>query len=330
MLKLTALERPLPEYFVYYDEWSGEIKDITNKVKESADPYLKTEDKIASDLMLGHINPKKYIVADLADGTFIVKKTEVLRIKETEDELTKIPLVSHSVDSDINVILYLNNWKMEVNINQDTMYRLTGKRFNKKFGKEDNINGSVLNLYIIKRNNPNYLIKMITIDPIDLMNEGFKLFDLSDLQTKISLNEVDILTRRVFKNYGLKVKKNYVTVDYHTRKSQKRIHTTINEASKDFATFSISQSTEGWIIKSNFDDPTEQKIYRDLTIYLTEDNPNVLLDKIKIPFNKIGWQKEFIVKTFVDPTTCKLLMDEAGKKITFKVEGLEYVKPGKY
>ena len=33
MLISVAGEKPLPKYYVYYDEWSGEIINIANKYK---------------------------------------------------------------------------------------------------------------------------------------------------------------------------------------------------------------------------------------------------------------------------------------------------------
>lgn len=322
-------DRPTPKYHVYYDEWTGEVKNVTSKFKKSEYPNFVTDDNTAAEIMMGTINPKNFLVLDTPSGTHIVHRDSALKIKKAEDELSKVKVVPVTVDSDINIIFYLDSWKLEVNINQDTLYKLTGKRFNKKFSKSDNTQNTELDLYLIKHNNPLILVDTIKIDPIELINNGFMIFDMSHLITKIGLGDIDVLTRRIFKSYGLKIKQNYVTTDYHTRKSHKRVHADILDTTM-WSTFTISPSTGGWIIKSNFDDPHEQKIYRDLTIFLTGNNPNELKDKIKIPYEKIGQKQEFLVKTKVDPTTCKLLMGEEGRNITFKYEEIEYVKPGKY
>lgn len=324
-------ERPAPKYYVYYDEWSGDIKNISGKRRKSQDLYIVTEDSTASDIMMGILSPKNYLVIDGVDGTHIVSKSAALQIKKAEDNLSKIPVVSAALDNDINVIFYLDSWKMEVNISQDTMYKLTGKRFNRKFTKEQNVNNSELDLYLIKHNNPTVLLDTKRIDPIELINNGFIMFDMSHLQTKIALGDIDVLTRRVFKTYGLKIKQNYVSIDYHTRKSHRRVHSDIlTSQTKSWSTFSVSPSTGGWIIRSNFEDPIEQKIYRDLNIFLTGQNPNELKGKIKIPFEKIGWNQEFLLKTDVDPRDCKLLIGEEGRNITFNYEEIQYVEPGKY
>ena len=128
----------------------------------------------------------------------------------------------------------------------------------------------------------------------------------------------------MFKSYGLKIKHNYVKTVPRT--VRKRVYTHIN--SKQFidqTTFSVSPSTQGWIIRSNFEHAHEYKIYGDLSLFLIGNDPNHLLGKILIPFDKIGNYQEYIVQTEVDPTACKILVGEQGKNISFKIEDIENV-----
>lgn len=322
-------ERPLPKYYVYYDEWTGEIINITNKYKASKNPHLLTEDNTAAGLLMGHLNPKKFIVNETPSGIFLMLKQQQLRLKQEEDQLSKISEVSLSVDREINIIKYTNSWKLEVNISNDAVYKMTGRRNNRQFSKKENVNNSTIYFYITEKNNPLRLIKTIKIDPIDLLNKGYKLFDLSDLQNVIGLNNIDILTRRVFKSYGLKSKENYVSIEYLKRKNSRRNHYNITNINKE-AAFYISKSTAGWIFKSNFDDPHEFKIYRDLKIYITGITPFDLRDTIVLPVTELGKYNELYVNTDADLLTSKLLIGEEGKYLSFNYEELEYVKPGKY
>ena len=322
-------ERSLPKYYVYYDEWTGEIINITNKYKASKNPHLLTEDNTAAGLLMGHLNPKKFIVNETPSGIFLIPKQQQLRLKQEEDQLSKISEVSLSVDREINIIKYTNSWKLEVNISNDAVYKMTGRRSNRQFSKKENVNNSTIYFYITEKNNPLRLIKTIKIDPIDLLNKGYKLIDLSDLQNVIGLNNIDILTRRVFKSYGLKSKENYVSIEYLKRKNSRRNHYNITNINKE-AAFYISKSTAGWIFKSNFDDPYEFKIYRDLKIYITGITPFDLRDTIVLPVTELGKYNELYVNTDADLLTSKLLIGEEGKHLSFNYEELEYVKPGKY
>jgi len=314
-------------FYVYFDEWSGEITAISNKVREQLhDPYLKTTDPVVMDLMKGVKNTKKYVVADLVDGFKLVEKKNYLRIKQAENYLSKLPKVKPTVNKDLNVVLYLSDYKVEVNVSTDLIYQLTGKVNSSEVKiQRDNAYEKIV-LYIVEKNNPIRLLETIEIDPVDLIEKGYILFDFSNLRNTIALADIDVLTRRIFRSYGLKIKQNYVTVDYGLAQNNKRFHTRINkDASDDFSTFSVSLSTQGWIIRSNFNDPHEHKIYKDINMFLTGNNPNILLDSITIPFTSIGYNQEYIVKTKVDPTTCKILLGPEGKNITFKIEELENV-----
>lgn len=317
-------ERPLPKFYVYYDEWTGDIKSVSNKLRKSEYLHIYTDDKTASDIMLGILDPKKYLVLETAEDKVIIKKDDALRVKEAEDILTKIPAIQANKDADVNIVIYQTDYMIEVNISQDTLYKLTGRRFNRKYNLEENINKSKIELYFVKEDNPFYLYEKIIIDPIDLVNNGYKLYDFSHLKTKIAMNNVSVLTKRIFKNYGIKYKQNYITVDYHTRKSIRREFTTVETPIKGkFYTFSVKKHPKGWSITSNFDDPVRQRIYRDINLYLTDQNPFVLVESIQIPLDAIGMNKTFLLETEVDLSECFLLMGEEGKYINFCFEEQE-------
>lgn len=323
-------EKPLPKYYVYYDEWSGEIINVTNRYKKSEHPHLLTEDNTAAQILLGHINPKKLMVNETPSGIYLMEKTQALRIKAEEDQLSKIQEISLTYDREINVIKYINSWKIEINISSDAIYKMTGSRNNRKFSKKENVNNSTLMFYIIAKDNPLHLVKTIKIDPIDLINKGYKLYDVSDLQNVIGLNDIDVLTRRVFKSYGLKTKESYVSIDYLKRKNSRRNHYSIHKNTSASTSFSISQSTAGWVFKSNFDDPNELRIYGNVVFYITGNTPFDLIDRVEIPLSEIGRHQEFYVRTDADLLNSKILIGEEGKHLSFKYEEMEYVESGKY
>lgn len=331
LLTQQSREEKQHKFYVYFDEWTGAIKSITNKPRNSKFDCLETYDEFARDLMLGVHNIKRYVVADLVDGYKIVPKENYVRLKRAENYLSKLQQIESHQNRDVNVILYLNAYKLEVNISMDMVYTITGRLHNEKIRVDRNTEYDSLVFYVVERNNPLHLLEVIEIDPVDLIAEGYKLYDLSHLRNIIELGNVDILTKRIFKSYGLKIKQNYVTVDHGFNKSSKKSHLEIyDKYYEDYTTFSVSPSTQGWIVRSNFENPHEHKIYKDVKIFLTGNNPNILLDKIVIPYDKLGNHQEFILETKVDPTTCKILVGEEGRYMSFKHEEIEYVESGKY
>ena len=127
------------------------------------------------------------------------------------------------------------------------------------------------------------------------------------------------MTKRIFKSYGVKHKQHYTGSDYHRRKTQRRVHTKV-KVTDEYATFTISKANTGWIFKSNFNDPREQKLYKDLVLFFTKNDPNYLVDKIQIPYERVGWGQEYIVNKDVDFLNTKILLGEQAKNITFKLE----------
>ena len=314
-------EKPLPKYYVFYDEWSGEIYSVGNKFKDGGYSVLLTEDNTAAEILMGHLNPRKYIVNDTPSGTFIMAKSDSLRIKAEEDQLSKIVEVPNTVDREINIITYIESMMLEINISSDTVLKMVGRNVNKKFSQAHNENNTTLYFYIVAKDNPSYLYKTIEIDPIDLINDGVATFDLYDLSTKVALGDIDVLTRRVFKSYGLKKKTTYVTLDYNRRKVTKRNMVKIRD-DKD-AVFTLSEANSGWIVRSNFQDPEEVKIYSDLTFYIVGDSPHELLGSFTLPKNDLGWGRETTVNTNANLKTSQMLVGEAGRNITFNYEEIK-------
>ena len=260
-----------------------------------------------------------------------MQKDKHIRIRKAEEQLTKLTEISHTTESDINVILYLLDYKMEVNVKSELIYKLSGKQQNSKIVVNQKRDYDNLQFFLTAKNNPMYLLANIEIDIIELLEAGYKIIDLSHLKNKIELKNIDILTKRIFKTYGIKYKNNYLSPDYGYRVTNKRRHIKILDKTwSDPTAFSVSPSTQGWILRSNFVNPNEYKIYKDIKIFLTTEDPNAMLDRIIIPYEKVGYNQECIVKTKVDPTDCKILIGEEGRNIDFKFEEIEYVKPGQY
>jgi len=323
-LKTAIEEKPPHNYFVYYDEWTGEIQQITNRQKNSKWPFIKTRDEVASKLLMGVLNISKFQVAELLEGPVLLPKSDVVRIKRAEEVLSSVPFAKPDTLSDINIILYKQDWKMEVNFSQDTLYRMTGKRYSNQTVINPELGGEYdkIQLFLIKDNDPTYLINTIEIDPVDLISSGFKVFELDNLRNVCALGDVRVLTKRIFKSYGLKHKDYFTGGEFHKRKSIKRQHKHVDFAG-DHPTFIISPTNTGYIIKSNFQNPDEYKLFNDLTLYFTSDDPNSFLGKIKIPKTIIGWEQEFHCDDIpFDLKSSRILLGENGKHLTFKYEEL--------
>tara|TARA_R110001606_G_scaffold164497_2_gene308847 strand:+ start:3032 stop:4018 length:987 start_codon:yes stop_codon:yes gene_type:complete len=318
LLSETITKKAPVVFYVYYEEWDGSVLSVANKASPSKHPYITTNSADAKKILLGELDARRFVVHDTVDGLTLMPKSKKLTIKAAEDQLSKISTIGDRA-TDVNVIFYTNDWKMEVNFNQDTVYRMTGSRHIKKQSSSDEYSKIVL--YLIMNNNPNLLVSTFEIDPIDLINNGYKIFDMSHLRTICSLSDVQLLTRRIFKSYSIKFREYYVGAEYTTNKSHKRHHAKIyNNGQLAAPTFVISNTTNGWTIRSNFEDPQEYKIFRDLTLYITDGNPNNLISTVKLPLDKIGWKQEVNFNLQSDINQCRILVSDNIRNITFAQE----------
>tara|TARA_B100000965_G_scaffold168755_2_gene140772 strand:- start:2482 stop:3513 length:1032 start_codon:yes stop_codon:yes gene_type:complete len=327
LLREYSKEQKSVRWHVYYEIDTGDVVTVTNREKEFiTHPFIVTDDDNARQILMGHVDPKKFAVVDINAELRLVEKSAVIRIKSAENKLSIVP--SSKSKADVNIIFYANNWKMEVNFNQDTLYRMTGKRFfrNISVNPESDNAYDKINLYLIKDNDPNYLVKTIEIDPAELIEEGYILFDMTPLRRICNLTDVTVMTRKIFQSYRLDRRANFTGVDYRTRFTKRRtyaIPTPLNtEISSDFTIF---QRNGIQFLQSNFKNPQDQKIYTDIGIYLTDPkNPNNLLGTLTLPLKDIGWESVIELDTDIDLLQCGFLCRESSNDLTFDfIENME-------
>lgn len=322
LLRDYKSDKPAPKWCVYYDDENGDVVTVTNREKDQIkNPFIETDSDDARQILMGYVDPKKFAVVDVNHELKLVEKSAVLRIKEAERRLSVVPL-NQKTKADINIILYINSWKMEVNFNQDTLYRMTGKRFFRNISLNPEQDGvyDPITLFLIKDNDPNFLVKTIEIDPGELIEEGYMIFDMAPLRRICGLGEMSVMTKKIFQSYRLQRKANFTGIDYRTRYSRRRSFAKPTQPTQDVATdFTIIKKGDVTQIKSNFQNPQDSKIYTDIGLYITDPrNPSQLLDHIVLPLNSIGWDRTLEITTpGLDLTKCGILCRESNVDLTF-------------
>ena len=123
LLREYNKEKRPTRWCVYYDIDTGDVVTVTNREKDFIKhPHIITDSDDARQLLMGYADPKKFAIVEINQELRLVEKSAVIRIKSAENKLSIIP-VSKS-PADVNVVLYNSHWKMEVNFNQDTLYRI--------------------------------------------------------------------------------------------------------------------------------------------------------------------------------------------------------------
>jgi hypothetical protein len=327
LLRDYKRDKPPTKWCVYFDDETGDIVTVTNRKKDFLkESFIETDDNNAKLMLMGEVDPKKFSVVEIEQQLKLVEKSAVLRIKKAENRLSIVPL-SAKKRADVNITMYLNSWKMEVNFNQDTLYRMTGKRYFKNVSLNPEQQGKYdpIVFYLIKNNDPNHLLRTIEIDPGELIEEGYLIFDMSPLRSYAGLGEISILTKKIFSSYGLTRKSNFTGTDYTTRFQKRRMFSVPTPQQKQIdSQFTVFYRNNRYYLKSNFDDPQEEKIYSDIAIYLTDKtNPSNLLGHLTLPVSDIGWKSTIELDTTVNLFNCGILASDATKNIS-----IDYITEG--
>jgi len=270
------------KYFVYYNEWNGEILRITNNPDDSVDVFLETTDPVADKILKGNVNEKHYIVSFVdQENLGIILRDHKLRLRSSEKTLHQITR-NANLNWDIRIKLYTVNKKLLVEINPVSISKLTNLTFRKELQVSQE---SDLTLYLTKYNNPDFFIEKIDIDPIELLDKGNILYDISTVIQFINIYDIGLLTRRCFKNYHMEFINDSLNVLQNSLVKNRNF--IINKAYKNFPYPHVEifeSNNEIKVIKkvNNKDLEDNGLVETSLDLYFVKDNPDDYLGTISL------------------------------------------------
>jgi len=206
-----ALSTPIK---IYYDKFSGEIvgncpHDHTMNINHLS--IIIT--RIMADKVLK--NTSKYIIAFNKKTGIIqpVKKNEIIKLFEPELKLFEIKKVDNIIENvDIAITIYKDNSILTLSLNSAIINRTSAPLLMGQLQFEE---GSALNLFITKKNNPNVMFKSLYVDLNDFLSESKNIktlkYDISDILQNASVDEISIYTRRVFEHYAWQIKDKFIS-----------------------------------------------------------------------------------------------------------------------
>jgi hypothetical protein len=196
-------QKAKPNYFVYYNDWTGEILSVGTAIRSgSPATYLETDNPIASDILKGLASNQNYIVCDgLNSQKELVGKSEFLRLSSKENQLFLLPPRANK-QWDIRIRLFTANNKLVIEANQTSISKLVSLNAKKqiKLGTKTDFE-----FYVVRNNEPDYLIDIVKADAEGLINDGCVCIDAGHLIRHAGALDLAILTRRYFENYYFEV-----------------------------------------------------------------------------------------------------------------------------
>jgi hypothetical protein len=203
---MTITARPRQQlkskFYVYYNDWTGEIISIGRSEQiNSPAPYIITDDDNARKIVQGFANDNDFVVSsDRHREQKLLHKNEFLQLRKQEDSLFLLP-EKRLHDWDIRVILYEENNQLVVEANRDMIYRLVSHT-NRRVLLDSRV---YFDFFLIRRDDPDYMIKAVSVDAETLVNQGKVNLDISDVIPYVNVSDISILTRRHFENYYFEI-----------------------------------------------------------------------------------------------------------------------------
>jgi hypothetical protein len=198
--------------YIYYNDWTGEILSVGHSLRpDSPAPYFQCEDLAAQQIIDGTNSDKDYIVnVDIDNIAVLVKKSTYLQVLQKEKTLYLLP-EKLLPKWDIRATIYKTNATLLIEINNNMVSHLIAAHMRRDAHMNTDV---MLKFYVIRKHMPDYLLKVIEVDVNVLIKHGHVIVSLIDLNQFAGLDDIAIMTCRLFEHYCLVVTDNkYVDND---------------------------------------------------------------------------------------------------------------------
>ena len=202
------------DFLVYYDEFNGNISGITTQKPEvSTSPYIIDSTNIAEKIVRGELSITKYAVGYKdyeANELSVVKKTNLISFVKRDADLYKVPRKSEP--HGITFIYYTSSQLLEIEFNSFVLGNyidpLWKNQFKIAFDEE-------FIIYLIDKRDPDILYARYRFPLQDVLEEGAILIpDFSGFNS----DQMEICTKRHFRDYSLVIRDKFVETEYHRNK----------------------------------------------------------------------------------------------------------------
>lgn len=182
-----------PEYFVYFDSATGEIKQIANELALDSADYIKVNYAEISAIQEGKDSVTNYrVVIDFKTGEYILQNVanEGIRSFNWNDEVYHIPKTSESASLELHQDTVQSTWTLTVS---DAVMKILAKQAN-------GINYN-LSFYVTAPDDVNVLHKILKFPVREIVNNAS-----STITDSSAAQRVSVFCRNVFESYSHKIK----------------------------------------------------------------------------------------------------------------------------
>lgn len=192
------------KYYILFDQKTGKIKKISNSVQQIPHGLLQTQswNPVCKHIIKGVQSIKKYgMVWDIQEEKYDIDyRSTTLVIESTDNKLQPFSTEVDPTVSEMFVkVLYEDN-QVLVEVNKDNIKNIKNLSDITEISTSEN---KLLDIFITKKLDPDYLIDIVEVDPLTLFKNGKQLIELnSDISSKVDWSNISLYSKSVFNNYG--------------------------------------------------------------------------------------------------------------------------------
>lgn len=201
-------------YYIIFEKHSGKIKSISNSSKEVSDPenYMQTEswNPVCKRIIKGKASLKRYgMIWDLVNEVWDIDfRSTTLIIEAKHNKLVPFNYDTDPTSTEIFAKIFYEDNKILIEANRNNIRGLKNLSDITEIASSEN---KLLDIYITRKNDPDYLISSIEIDPLTLFKTGKQLLDLPvSVNENADWNNISLYAKTVFNNYSWSLSKSVI------------------------------------------------------------------------------------------------------------------------
>ncbi len=192
-------------YYIVFDKESGKIKSISNTSKEVTDEnLLQTEswNPVCKRIIKGKASLKRYgMIWDVVNEVWDIDfRSTTLVIEAKHNKLIPFNFDADPTSTEMYAKIFYEDAKIVVEANRDNIKGLKNLSDITEIASSEN---KLLDIYVTRKNDPDYLISTIEIDPLTLFKHGKQVLDLpTAINESADWSNISLYAKTVFNKYG--------------------------------------------------------------------------------------------------------------------------------
>ena len=208
---LPSREKSSRTWWVLFNKINGKISTISPRkinqgvIKNDDELIAEVNNPVCKDILKGKKNKNKYSVLwDFKNECWNLDiKSTTLVIRPNDNKLTPIDIGNPKEACDIHITFFRQDFTLLISANLKNIAETMNLA---DIGFISTSENKLLDLFITKRNDPDYLVHIVPVNPEELLNQQRILVKLpQEINKVIDWDNISIYTKPVFKTYGLDV-----------------------------------------------------------------------------------------------------------------------------